>query len=441
MKKRIALSVVLSVLAVTAFAEISVSGQFDAILVPLQILMQKDPPAGQEEITVGAGLGRDGSAATPRARIGVVASDPDEKIGLNFKVQFNMHPDSGSTGSFRVAFDDFAEVWVKPIDWLRIDVGRFVNDTLRGKIGDDNWQHYTLRMSDPDAIFSRFRGPAWDGTDGGGFLVSLTPVEGLFIGLGVPGMVSFRGSGTGFGSGRANETIEKLGYAYQRIQAGIGYNIKDIGLIRAQFVGSKPRVGLKEDGSFDISGGTIVAPKIEAAFAFTMIEGLVLDLGGKIPIAFSEWHEPVGIWDEEPDPRKGVTYQAPIQISLGAGFTAGDLDIKARVDTKLAGYVEPDNGLKTDLSPVVNFHLWPSYNLGFATLGVDVGLEIIGKAKVDGEEIDKTDGVRVGFGAWLKKSIGSCSVKGGLAYRVGTEVYGQNEHGAFTIPFVFETSF
>ncbi|MDR0562741.1 MAG: hypothetical protein LBG73_08655 [Spirochaetaceae bacterium] len=464
MRKLLALSVILSVLGLPAlFAEVTVSGQFDAALIPLQVLIQDGDVAkrkGEEEIAIGAGLGRNGSNNNaPRARVGIVAQDPDGKVGLNFKLQFN------ANSSFRVAFDDFAEVWWKPIDWLKFDVGRFNIDTLRGKIGDDGWQHYTVRMKSPDEIFTRFQGQsnARDNA-GGGFAISLTPLEGLFVGVGVPGLISIAESN----ESHTDWVKEKALYAYQYVQAAVGYEIGGIGLARVQYVGAKPAVDklfIKDpvtdlwiyNTSFDPYYPTITAPKIEVAFAFTGMEGLVIDLGAKIPFGFKEPTGNVDIWKEEPDSYTvmgfsgdKVTWQAPFQVSLGAGFTTGPINILARIDTKFAGSVKIDTSgdPAIKLPFVLNAHLWPSYDLGFATVGIDFGLEFKGKTtdqddKVIGEgtSAERNGGVRVGFGAWIKKSIGPCSIRGGLAYRLGTEVDSTKEIAALTVPILFDYSF
>ncbi|MDR1030817.1 MAG: hypothetical protein LBL76_08090, partial [Treponema sp.] len=152
MKKFIALAVGLVVLAGAGFAEVTVSGQFDAVVMPLQVI---DPDDG--DTLVGAGVGRNGGSDAPRARIGVTATNDTEQVGLNFKLQFNPNVISGHPVAAKLGIDDFAEVWWKPIPQLKIEAGKFVNDTLRGQIGDDNWNKYTVLMRDADGIFSRFK--------------------------------------------------------------------------------------------------------------------------------------------------------------------------------------------------------------------------------------------------------------------------------------------
>ncbi|MDR2485908.1 MAG: hypothetical protein LBD55_11020, partial [Treponema sp.] len=345
---------------------------------------------------------------------------------------------------------DFLGVWVKPVDWLKFDVGRFNEDILRGKIGDDNWHSYTVAMKGKDDIFTRFKGDV-------GALAGLTPVEGLYIGLLVPSFAQFEsnkpdhtsGAPNGNTTGDSNRALR----VYERIQIGLGYEIQGIGLARVQVVGAN---GAKDtNGAEGVDPKTLTfsstaqAPRFEAAFAFTGMEGLTVDFGLKFWIPIKDWLDPADTWDEDKDEyvklEKTGTYFKGLQFALGAQYALGDLGVAARVDAKMLENYESDDGNNKYTAPLnLNFHLWPSYNLGFATLGIDFGLEVNGKSKretpagsTDGEE----DGVRIGFGAWLKKSFGNSSIKGGLAYRAGTEFGGKKENGIFTIPIVFDYSF
>jgi hypothetical protein len=486
MKKFIALSAVLAVLAGAGFAEVSVSGQVDATVMPLQVVV---PDEG--DTLIGAGVGRNGSGNAPRARIGIVAQTEDEKVGINFKLQFN--PEAGSAERFN--FDDFAEVWWKPVDQLKIEAGKFVNDTLRGKIGDDNWQRYTAGMKDPDHIFSRFKSTSWgtDNTSEVGFMLGISPMTPLFIGVSVPSVVQF---GAGFpdltggsytyyewdnDTGKVKDgeptTAGNVAHAYEKIQAGVGYTIENIGLVRAQYVGAS---------YIDVGGDTWKNPlavrRIEAAFAFTGMSGLVIDVGGKIPLAFSTYEETKTIkaattakdaqgndildssgnklLTEKAVTRlvrvtDGTTYQAPFQVSLGVGYTLDSLDIKARVDAQFMGKATAKNDAEYNIGPYINAHLWPSYKLdSFSeglSAGLDLGFEFIGEdtnkdgdvivINKDSETVEKNGGTRFGIGAWIKKAYGGASIKGGLAYHVGSEVHSEKEPGAFSIPIIFEYSF
>ncbi|MHB9293353.1 hypothetical protein Holit_02474 [Hollandina sp. SP2] len=462
MKKFIALSGILVILAGTGFAEVTVSGQVDTVVMPLQVNVTDDANKEDDGDTlVGAGVGRNGSTAFPRARIGVVAGT--EQVGINFKIQFFTNSTLG--------IDDFAEVWWKPISQLKIEAGKFVNDTLRGKIGDDNWNNYTVKMKNPDGMFTRFS------SGNAGFMLGLTPMEPLFIGVSVPSLDQFTASGpdsTGnyeytekdedadSTSDSEKKTVGNVLRTYEKIQAGVGYTIPNIGLVRAQYVGASH---INPDSFWT---DPLKVRRIEAAFAFTGMKGLVIDVGGKVPLAFTTYEMvKEGTKDvkyeakDEDDktitvtmPEKtgtsnttkvtnGTKYQAPFQVSLGAGYTADALDIKGRVDAQFGGNAEYKEK-KVERGMDINVHLWPSYNLGFATAGLDVGFNFIGESKTDYTDAAETDttskgGYQFGAGLWLKKAYGGASIKGGLALSLG-EV-DEVKRTVFSVPIIFDYTF
>ncbi|MDR1302699.1 MAG: hypothetical protein LBK43_09570, partial [Treponema sp.] len=187
--------------------------------------------------------------------------------------------------------------------------------------------------------------------------------------------------------------------------------------------------------------------RIEAAFAYTGMAGLVIDVGVKVPLSFNTYEvtgapglatgtDRVKIIDGD------TTFQAPFQVSLGAGYTADALDIKGRVDAQFGGSAKEDNR-EYKLGPEISAHLWPSYNLGFATAGLDVGFNFYGDdtLEVTGQD-DKTTkgGYQFGIGAWLKKSIGSCSIKGGLGLSL-SERNEVKQPTVFSVPIIFDYSF
>jgi hypothetical protein len=188
---------------------------------------------------------------------------------------------------------DNARVWVKPATWLRFDFGKAQIDDLRGKVGDDWGDSLPSYLSiysaagDNDGIFTRFY-PSQ------GFVVSLTPVEGLFIGVALD---SNKLDSTGTATPAA---------AIAGIQVGAGYTIKDIGQVRVQYIGYSYSAGTATvagvvNGAFVDANGKTYANAlvtglvqtsalaksnsyIQAAFALTAVKNLTIDLGTKIPV-------------------------------------------------------------------------------------------------------------------------------------------------------------
>jgi hypothetical protein len=458
MKKALVVLLILAVAGGLFAQEFSLGGRVDTWLIPFQYI-DRDGDA-----LMGAGLGRDTNNGNGvRARLfGEAKTDT-----LGLKIQLQFYPTG--TGAV-VQFDDNVEIWWKPIDWFQLDVGKIVSDPLRGKIGDGSWMDgVTVLSYNGDEIFSRFAGSGVNngGSGAAGALASFKFGD-LFIGALLPNLAPFgespataRDPLTGakanvYETANYNNGANVLGRQYERIQFAIGYTIPDIGLVRAQYVGAN---AVASTGFFTGTASvSITAPRIEAAFALTAIEGLTLDIGGKVPLPVKadsvdtwtgspkyEWKAGTGDW----------TAQAPYQVSVGASYKASDaLTIVGRVDGKFGGSYDigTSGSEPIKFGPEINFHLFPTYNLGPVVLGLDFGLAWYGSYTYDGDVIGSSDaplagipelngGIRAGGGLYVQKTWGGSTIRGGLAYKAGTKVNGVQEDAIFTVPIVFEYAF
>ncbi|MDR2518013.1 MAG: hypothetical protein LBD13_01180 [Spirochaetaceae bacterium] len=456
MKKLLTFSIVLGVVCGTlAFAQeeaksgVTINAEAYAALVPLQIVHNPD----RDDPYVGAGLGGWADGNVPLVRLDVKGNFED-KIGFRAHLDF-LRGDAGVFEKFTVG--DFLGLWWQPLPQLKFDVGRFNEDILRGKVGDDDWHNFTVGMKGKDAIFTRFKGDA-------GVLVSIKPLEGLFIGVHVPDFSPLVGDTPNYTSGapdlngdtvpvtNAGDDKYRALRVYERTQVAVGYELSGIGLVRAQFVGANG------DGTDFIAASQTPpvfnnAPRIEAAFAYTGMENLVIDFGLKFWIPIGD--TVTDAWSETDHEytmtgAKG-TFWKGMQIALGAGYTMGAIGINARIDVGFLENYKYDNaGLEVNIDyPFwLNFHLWPSYDLGFATIGLDFGLGVNGdgKAKVKTgagtTETEAKGGIDVGFGLWIQKAIGNGSIRGGVAYKVATEnPENVKQNGILSIPILFGYAF
>jgi hypothetical protein len=296
-----------------------------------------------------------------------------------------------------------------------------------------------LGTSGEDDIFTRFQG------NGLGVEVALTPIEGLYIAAAV-------------NAGEfPNNTIEAKD-VYKKIQVGIGYEIADIGLARAQFKGGDGTVDFT-----DVDDGlpTADAPRAEIAFNLTAVENLSVDLGAKIwfpvtkevvvtketpaPTGFEDWLEPI-LTTAVKDLENDGSYTNPFGLSLGAQYVLDDFTIWGRVDAKIGTkFTAKDITIKDGF--YLNAHLKPSYNLGFATIGADVGFQLNPKitAEIGGNSKTQDEGgVEFGLGAWIQKGLGNGSIKTGVGVKLPTvahkapDVDGTKENLVLTIPVIVE---
>ena len=487
MKKVIVVLLLLAMIAGGLFAQdapaLTLSGKVDTYFVPFQYI-DRD---GVDSL-MATGMGRDvGDGTGLRSRFFIEGKT--DVVGLKIQLQFYPNPGTGNP----IRFDDNVMVWWKPFPQLELDAGKYVNDTFRGKIGDNWLRKYGVGCYNNDAIFSRFHSSGIDigGSGDLGFL-ALFNFGDFKAGINLPRLKPFTtsintlsGNGIGGGGAGQNQDYEavdfdngdgEFGRVWQRIQIAAGYNIQDIGFFRAQFVGANPSIsGLTKTNagtiSFitdpnDFAGVRVTGPRIEAAFQLTAVQGLTLDFGGKFVLPVNE--SQVKVWDlvanpvtGDPEWVKGAlaagTYKAPVQIGLGANYVLDALTIGGRVDTNFGGGADIDeavaganDGISTTLKQgfELNIHLWPTYNLGFMTLGLDVGFAMRGDTTREtlGVKTTTVNGNQFGGGIYAQKVIGACTIRGGLAFSASTKV---GEAGTkdvksdtiFSIPVTFDYTF
>jgi hypothetical protein len=438
MKKLIAISVVFALIAGAAFAQtangISVNGWGRGVFAPLvnvgaekadgKVLPDEEGNDLKSSNYAGAGVTWGG----PQVRTDFRINGDAEFLGFQIQLGEGNRDNWGSNVN-TVDIMDNAYIWAKPFsnDILKLYVGKFDVDNLRGKLGTDTgFENFVLNPMDEDKIFNRFRA-------GDGFMLSSAPVDGLFIGLRVNGALWNWGGPT---SGT------KLLDAYRFLQFGLGYDIADIGHIRAQWVGGWfGDIGgdkLKELGNkFDKGPGDGTA-RIEAAFALTAVQNLLIDLGFKFWLPLS---------DEDAKATNGV------EVGLGARFRADAFQIVGQIHSNFASYdrIGSDDKQANGLNLAVN--LIPTYDLDAFTLGASIGLKVGGASTVGLADVangstakngdkNKDNSMQVGFGAFAQKGLGSGSVKAGLAYTVAPS-YGGKASGSnvFSIPIILEYAF
>ena len=458
MKKLIAIAVVLALVAGAAFAAdgIELQAWGRGAFSPLKVVTAKqvngevvaldkdgkpDPNGVKPEDETYAGMGY--SWGGDLTRVDIRINGNSDYVGFGFNGTFENY-------GFN---DNAALIWVKPFgsDILKLTVGQFVDETLRGKIGclDGGFSNFVLGDSpEEDSIFQSFavgkgRANPVYGDSAGGFMLSSAPVDGLFLGLLVKGAL-----GDGWNAG--GNTVATLAYKYMHL--GVGYNIANIGHIRLQYIGGwSGSVDLKDkdqvkyftapkfkaDGSLDSLGSAKNLARVEAAFALTAVEGLLVDLGGKFWFPLELKNSDVGDYSIS----KGV------DIGLGATFNTGAIGIGARVDiTGLGAYADgrgKDN--KKEVSATTIIRLVPTFGLGEATLGLNVALKLQGAPKdKDGKDAENWNWSQIGFGAFVSKGLGNGSVKAGLSYTLAPNSGKDNKAygiSVFQIPIILEYAF
>jgi hypothetical protein len=483
MKKLLAVSVVLVLLSSAAFAQespLTFSGWGRGVFAPVVATTPYIPDSSgdweAEDPVYTTFVGK----WVPQPRVGISAAADWGNIGIAADAFFL------ESANDVINLGDNAFIWAKPWDFLKISVGKFYDDTLRGTEDDEHFMDYTLAAGNKDNIFTRFKAEG-----GQGALISVTPFEGLFIGALV--------NADSFDADVKGSQAEQV---WKQVQIGVGYKIPDIGHARLGYFGGLgnlkdpdplvppaspapptawewdestggyvPRSGgipqaetdayneaLKKYGKamneyglaqinrmIDLATGAVRAasnaPRIEAAFNLTAIENLNVDLGVKIPFAITA-HDYVG----------DGQYQDPITVAVGANFTTGDFGIWGRIDTSFAGRVYDDaddlTDDYTDIPFALQAHLKPFYNLGFATVGLNIGLgftgDLTGKSNGDdwhgyNSDEDSAATFSFGIGPWIQKDLSAGLIKAGLGFKFPTVLDGNNVSSfVFSVPIIVE---
>jgi hypothetical protein len=227
MKKSVVILLVLALVATSAFADVSWGAWCRTGLDLVSITGTNDPV-----MSVNPGWANGN-------RIGLSFSGTGKEFGFNVNVDTN--------GGNAVAVGDQAKLWWKPADFLKLEIGKIQVDNLRGSASSMNFSG-AYGAGGEDEIFQRLYPKM-------GLAIELTPVEGLFAAYAIDATTTY-------------PTL--LANDLARSQFQVGYTIKDIAMIRAQYIGN---VG-------DAQNFVQVAAKVLALGSM----GITADVGAKIPL-------------------------------------------------------------------------------------------------------------------------------------------------------------
>ena len=473
-KKCIAFALVLAVCAAGAFAEISIGGGVDMVVVPFQAVT-RDTAEHDGNVWVGAGIGRNGVNSGIRTRM-MLSGNHNDTFGFRTDLWFlytnnqtNLYPGSNHN-AMEMRLGDHGHLWWRPLDWFRLDVGRVFNTSLSGRVHDHWHSLWSIAMFGGDNIFtSHYSGNI-------GLLAGFTPpqVEGLSVYLFVPsfGMPFDRNThefgwipgslltpgGGGLNSIEDdNENRHRAWRVLQRSWITVGYQINDDMLARVQFVGANPSGSVNWTDSPYRYRVSLSAPRIEAAFAFSN-DIFLVDVGARVWMPISDWI--TDIWSEG----QGIgyirevdtgTYWGGIGFGLGASITITEqLRVNFRADgDMLRRWSGTHMGLDTQVTnPVrLSFHLWPTFTLanGVSFLA-SVGANYVGRNTVDRDgtnpndnemfrtDWDRSNRLRLGGGLSMRVPLfGNSAIQFGLTYSHGTADIRGGEERVISVPISF----
>ena len=274
-KTLIAVAAAAALTATSAFAEITFGAW-------LRVLASPVASTGEDII---AGVENSWGYGARTARININGTSEDGKAGFVMGVYNDFESGLGQ--------GDDAYLWVKPVDTVKVSVGKFDSPTngLRGDFcyGSWNWLRPGNWAYDGEGL-------TFDGIWRQGLMVEADPMDGLHAFAVIPMSSSYKS---------AEET-------YRNIQVGFGYAIEGVGKLKAQFIGDysysqkakKTVYNVKSDieniddeksvfESKEVDTGKKDKDKttgqIGVAFDITAIENLYVTVGARFGIADKDY--------------------------------------------------------------------------------------------------------------------------------------------------------
>ena len=275
MKKTLVAAAVVAALATSAFAEITFGAWLRVLAAPV---------ASNGDDTVVAMTNSWGyGARTARLNVNAVSEDGNAGFAMGIYNDASMSLTAG----------DEAQMWVKPVEQVKVSVGKYDNNTLRGDLcyGSWNWMRCAQNTTGEGFIMS--------GNGETGLMVEVTPIDALYIQAMLP--IAPNGSG---------DAVQLAEDAYKEARGGFAYTIDGLGKLKAQYIGNG------DDRT------------VEAEFDLTAVDGLYVCAGVV-----------ANIWDDAaPD-------AATTKIAAGASYQINDA-LKVSASGEYQMYDDVDASIK-----------------------------------------------------------------------------------------------
>ena len=378
------------------------------------------PAANNGDETYTAGTHSWGGA--PRAaRLNVSYSAPDEKAGFNM----GMYSDLDGTG--KNSMGDEANLWVKPIDMVKVSYGKYDNGTLMGGVCLPSWDWLrpssTIIMDDENLFMSK--------NGDTGLMVELTPMENLYIQAMAP---------------ITNDT-EKAADTYKKLRGGFAYTVPGLVKVKGQYIGKGKSSGeAKADATEswkDKDDKTMTAPATDVEVATAIMDGATYTAGvtkgdkydgnsdctleAEVDVlAVEGLFAGVGFqYNVVKDGNKAYKLNDQMRIGLGATYQVmPELKVSA-----IGAYKTFYKVAEVKIDPRFIAGAGFEYDLGDG-LAVNGDFRYASPIKVDGKKAKNTD--HMSFCVGVKKNVSSNGY-------IGVAFEGQTNSGNFTNTFPGET--
>ncbi|MBR4386499.1 MAG: hypothetical protein IKP51_08270 [Treponema sp.] len=334
------------------------------------------------------------------ARINVSAVAPDGNAGFNMGVYNDV--------SMNLSAGDEANLWVKPIDIVKVSYGKYDNNTLRGDFcyGSWNWLRPTSSWIAED------EGLLMSGNGGTGLMAEITPMEELYVQVMLP----------------ITTNQVKAADTYKNLRAGFAYTVPGLVKVKGQYIGqgkgkaSDEEIADAEDALADAFADWLADPStdtyealeaatadlaatdgnsncaLEAEVDVLAVEGLTAGVGFRYNVV-----------------KDGKDFQADaMKIALGVAYQVMP---EFKVSASGAFFTNYDS----KVNPRFQAGVGVDYDLGDG-LAANADVRYLSPVKYDGEKADNTD--HIAFSVGVTKSVSSNGY-------IGVAFQGQTNSGTF----------
>ncbi|MBR4245822.1 MAG: hypothetical protein IKQ13_02360, partial [Treponema sp.] len=376
---------------------------------------------GDETITA---AGNSWGYGARTARINVSAVAPDGNAGFNMGV-YNDVTMSLSAG-------DEANLWVKPLDIVKVSYGKYDNNTLRGDVcyGSWNWLRPTSSWIAED------EGLLMSGNGGTGLMAEITPMEELYIQVMAP----------------ITTSQVKAGTTYKNLRAGFAYTVPGTVKVKGQYIGNGKA---KDDEIFTVQGVNYKSEDAANAAIEALFDALAdQDVDADGDVDDDDIEEFVGqltadgdiAYTPESEANSNCTLEAEVDVLAVEGLFAG---VGFQYNVIKDGKDNSPNAVKTKIALGASYQVMPELKVSAsgaffmyygdkvdprwqAGLGVDYDLgdglavnadaRYLAKSGYDGTKADNSD--HLAFSVGVTKSVSSNGY-------IGVAFQGQTNSGTF----------
>ena len=250
-----------TLIAVAAAAALTATSAFAEITFGAWLRVITGVGSNGEDTVVGTANSWGWGART--ARIDINGVSEDGKAGFAMNVFNDMSMD--------ISAGDRAVLWVKPVDMIKISVGKYdsPDNGLRGDFcyGSWNWLRPYNWSYDGEGL-------TFDGIWRKGMMIEADPIEGLHAFVVIP-----------MEDANADSYYKKAEDTYRNVQIGFGYAIDGVGKLKAQYIGD-------DSYTTDAEGDrdeTKTTGQIGVAFDLNAVENLYVTVGARFGIADKDY--------------------------------------------------------------------------------------------------------------------------------------------------------